>query len=309
MSEKRIFKYIVCGVGVQSEVEFSELAATSQNVTGISVVLGDTTIPFEADPVSIKPFSKFNKSEFFFELPGVIRFLVRNGSEIRVEYLTSDITFANQFLYSNALPIALTQRGEVLFKASGIIDADDNAWLFFAQARTGMTSTALFLMERGYRFFSDRIVSLRLDGTEVLASPFCPSMHIWGPVLDKQVMFKQEDLRPIREAIPKFVAKVSDDKYDFRERKVQGLLEIEHLTNDFSHNKTRMVEAFEVLRNAIYLNHLTSQFGLEARMFGVLSQMAKQTHLLRVMRPKYKESFHELAEYLDVNVIQRRDHA
>ncbi len=303
MPKKQVYHYCVCGLLVQSDTELPELAATTKGQAQIRIKLSDATVPFENDPLHTKPFSKLNKSEFYFELPNVIRFLVRNGSEVLVEYLTYDTRFANEFIYSNALPMALLQRGIITFRASGIIDANDKVWLFFAAQRAGITSTAMFLMERGYRYFGDQIVSIRQDGSNVFTYPFGPTIHIWKPVLDKQTLFKPENIRPIREGLLKYSATIPKEKYDSSERQVQGLIEVEHLTKKFSHENIKMIDAFEILRNSIYLNHLTSHMGLESRIFGVLSQLVKQTKIMRVTRPKHKGSFHEFAEYLDLNII------
>src|SRR5690606_21971235 len=129
-------------------------------------------------PIIVKPFSRFNAQEYFFELPDVIRMLVRNGTEILVEFLTADTNFALQSVFQNAIPIAMLQRRIIPFRASGVVDKNGLVWLFFAPPRSGMTSNVLFLMERGYQFFSDAMVALRLENDTIFAAPFSPTMHI-----------------------------------------------------------------------------------------------------------------------------------
>ena len=325
--EKNIskYQYQVCGLTIESEIELLELkkqktaGAGAIDTTGISnsqkadsnllptcdisVTLADTQVPFQDEPTVIKPFSKFNANEYHFELAGVIRMLIRNGSEIRLEILTEDINYALLSVYQNAIPIALLQRGIIPFKASGVIDKNGKVWLFFAQPRSGMTSNVIFLMERGLQFFSDSLVALRLENDTIFAAPFGPSLHIWKPVFDKQSIFKPENVRSIRESIPKFVARVNSNDFDPKERPVRGLIQVEHLANSITDVPIKMIDAFETLRNAVYHNHLTSHLGIEPKIFAMLTTMVKQTKLVRVTRPKNKETFHELAEYIDTQII------
>lgn len=326
-SQKRshAYQYQVCGLTIKSDIELSELAiqkpasvaaidskgtSNSKAVDSklvpsfdVSVLCGDTRIPFQVEPTVVKPFTRFNANEFYFELPGVIRMLVRNGAEILLEILTEDTNYALLSVYQNAIPVALLQRGTIPFRASSVIDRDGNPWLFFAQSRSGMTSNAIFLMERGLQFFSDSLVALRLENDTIFAAPFGPALHIWKPVLDKQSIFKPENVRPIRESIPKFVATINSDDFDPTERPVRGLIQVEHIENTLTHEPIKMVDAFETLRNAVYHNHLTSSLGLEPKIFAMLTTMVKRTKLVRVTRPKNKESFHELAEYIDTQII------
>jgi hypothetical protein len=319
------FVYRVCGLTIGSDFPLDELASQKTANIGtiytkgtskskesdsklvpacdITVIRGDTQVPFQVEPTVTKPFSKFNAYEFYFELPGVIRILVRNGSEINLEILTEDINYALQFVYQNAIPIALLQRGIISFRASSMIDKDGKVWLFFAQPRSGMTSNAIFLMERGLRFFSDSLVALRLDNDTIFAAPFGPSLHIWKPVFDKQNIFNTDTVRPIRESIPKYVATINSDDFDPSERLVRGLIQVEHIANTLTHEPINMVDAFETLRNAVYHNHLTSYLGLEPKIFAMLTTMVKRMKLIRASRPKNKESFHELAEYIDTQII------
>ncbi|HAC15668.1 MAG TPA: hypothetical protein DCE78_06960 [Bacteroidetes bacterium] len=277
------------------------------NPDEITVTLGDTRVEFEKPPTTVKPFSRYNAAEYNFELPDVIRLLVRNGNEIILEILTQDLNYALQYVYQNAIPIAMIQRGMILFRASGIIDGSGQVWLFFAPPRSGKTATALMLMERGYRFFADNLMALTMVDQQIMASSFSPTIHLWKQVLDEQKTFNAQDVSIIRASIPKYSVRYTD-KFIASPQKVKRLIEVEHLSSAISSNKIKPIQAFETLRNAVYLNHLTSEMGREPQIFSMLSKLANQSELYRVFRPKSGDSYRELAEFIDTKLIKSGTH-
>jgi hypothetical protein len=298
--------YVSCGLVIQSEVELPELFPIAHfDKPDIRIQLDEIEQDSLTDPSVTKPFSQFNKDQYYFEFPDVVRLLVRNGCEITVEFLSSDTRFARQFIYDNALPVAMMQRNKVLFRASGVVDENDQVWLFFAEPRSGKTSTALKMTERGYRFFSDGIVGLASGPDDtVVATPFGPAVHLWPPVEAVQTVFETADLHLVREDISKKVGVLDADRWSPEPRTVTGLIEVERITNSLSHRPISMVEAFEVLRNGVYFNHNTVYMDMEPGMFAMLTQLVKQTRLIRVTRPKMTESYAEVAEYVDLKIIR-----
>jgi len=273
----------------------------------ITVTLGDARVEFEKLPTTVKPFSRYTAAEYYFELPDVIRMLVRNGNEIILEILTQDLNYALQYVYQNAIPIAMIQRGIILFRASGILDESGQVWLFFAPPRSGKTATALMLMERGYRFFADNLMALTTVDQQIMASSFSPTIHLWKQVLDEQKIFNALDVSIIRASIPKYSVRYSDS-FISSPQKVKGLIEVEHLSSFISSDIIKPIQAFETLRNAVYFNHLTSEMGREPQIFSLLSKLANQSELFRVFRPQSGDSYRELAEFIDTKLIKSGTH-
>ena len=303
--ESMFQKYLTCGLIIQSEMELPELFPVEYSrMPDIHIQLGVVEPDSLSNSSVIKPFSRLNPNEYFFEFPKLLRMLIRNGNKIKVELLSDDIPFARQFIYENALPMAMMQRKMVLFRASGVVDENDRVWLFFALPRSGKTATALKLVERGYRFFSDNIIGLTLnpDGS-IVATPFGPAVYLWPPVEMAQQVLSDYKLSPIRDGINKKVGVFDAEQWSPESKTVAGLIEVEHIANKMGHHLITMVEAFEVLRNGIYFNHNTAYMDMEPQIFGMLSSLVKQTKLLRVTRPKLSESYAEVAEYIDLQVI------
>lgn len=297
--------YISCGFTIHSEIELPELFEVKNVAEAqITIRLGETTPDSMTDGVHIKPFSRISLNEYYFEFPDVIRLMVRNGNEITVEFLTPDVRFARQFIYQNALPMAMMQQKKVLFQASGVVDKQDKVWLFFAPPRSGKTASALKLAERGYRFFSDNLVGLTLnDDDSVLATPFAPMVSLWPPVEKAQSVFTSDELIEVRRGISKKIGLLNPRNWNPEPKTVAGLIEVEHIANSMNHSPISMVEAFEVLRNAVYFNQNTVHMNMEPQLFSMLTALVKQTQLIRVTRPKLKDSYSQMAEYLDTKII------
>jgi hypothetical protein len=293
--------YISCGLLIQSEIELPELLLVEDEIDAdIRIQLADFEEDVFSNPTVTKPFSRMNPTEYYFEYPDVVRLLVRNGTDITIDLLSDDSRFARQFIYDNALPMAMMQRKMVLFRASGVVDHHHKVWLFFATPRSGKTATALKLVERGYRFFSDTIIGLTInpDGS-ILATPFGPAVYLWPPVELIQEVFPDYKLHPVREGIHKKVGILDGKLWSPEPKIVAGLMEVEQVANSMGHHPITMVEAFEVLRNGVYFNHNTVHMDMEPQIFGMLSSLVKQTKLMRITRPKMSESYSEMAEYID----------
>lgn len=303
--------YSSCGLTIQSEIELPELfSIEGSREADIRVLLADVQESAISNPTVTKPFSKLNPDEYYFEFPELVRLLVRNGTEITVDLLSGDARFARQFIYDNALPMAMMQRRMVLFRASGVVDQHDKVWLFFALPRSGKTATALKLVERGYRFFSDNIIGLTLntDGS-ILATPFGPAVYLWPPVEAVQQVLPAFKLFPMCDGIAKKVGVLDAEQWSPESKTVAGLIEVEHISNSMGHQPISMVEAFEVLRNAVYFNQNTIHLDMEPQIFAMLTSLVKQTKLLRVTRPKLVDSYSEMAEYIDHEIIRGGVHA
>jgi hypothetical protein len=306
MGDNRL--YTSCGVAIQSDIELPELFESDSN-DSFAIRIKQAEVPSDSlsHATIIKPYSRFTKEVYFLEVPNVIRLLVQEGAEIQVQFLTADIHFAAQFIYSNAIPVAMLQRKMVLFQASGVLDHEGHAWLFFASPRSGRTSLGLMLHERGYRFFEDKAVYLNFNHDQVVATSFSPSIHIWKPVVSVQKSFNESDLKPVRQGIPKFTARLTEG-YLSEPVPVRGLLNVENLSASMRHGPIKPIDAFEVLRNSVWFNHMTSDLGMEASIMKLLATLIKQSTLIQLDRPKIGESYHELAEYVDKGIISGGSH-
>jgi hypothetical protein len=295
--------YTSCGVNILSDITLPELHE-SDSTDSFAIRIKQVEVPIDSlsHATTIKPYSRFNKEEYYFEVPNVIRLLVQQGTEISVEFLSADIHFATQFIYSNAIPVAMLQRKMVLFQASGVLDHEGRTWLFFAPPRSGKTSLALMLHERGYRFFEDKAVYLKLNDDQVYATSFGPSIHIWKPVIEVQKSFALSELKPVRQGIPKFTARLTEG-YHSEPVSVRGLLNVENQSASMRHGPIKQVDAFETLRNAVAFNHMTADMGMEPEIMKMLATLIRQSTLIQLDRPKLGESYHELAEYVDTFII------
>jgi hypothetical protein len=306
---KQVYSYLSCGLTIRSEIELSELFAVDEvSEPQLSVKSADVNSGAVLNATVVKPYSRYSREEYFLEVPGVIRMLVKHGDTIVVQFLTKDTHFANQFIYSNGIPVAMLQRKMILFQASGVLDHDGQAWLFFAPPRTGKTALALMLKERGYRFFSDKYVFLSLDGGNVLASSFGPSIHIWSPVVEVQKSFSSSDLKQLRFGIPKFCATLKVG-YIPHPVPVKGLINVENQATTMLHGPIKPIDSFENLRNAVLFNHMTADMGMEPEIMQMLATLIQQSKLIQLERPKNESSYHELAEYADLTIISGGNNA
>jgi hypothetical protein len=159
-----IYYYQAFGLTIISEIKLPALTNANKSNTSnpIHVSLGKVPISLSSPALETKPFSTYNESEFLFELPNVAKYYVSNGTAIIIEADCDNWESILLYFYTNGIAAALFQRNFIPFHVSGIFVGENKVLLFAAPSRTGKSTTALQLQQKGYAPFTDDTALLKI---------------------------------------------------------------------------------------------------------------------------------------------------
>lgn len=302
-----LFSYNVFGLPLLSSIELPALLiskATSYPDDSIHVSIGKAGQDFKNPPTIVKPFTQFNRDEFYYQVPDVGRYFVRNGNEIIIEKLCDDLDHVLLFFYSNCLAALLYQRGLIPFHVSGILDKSGKAWLFAATSRTGKSTTVLKLKERGYSIFTDDTAIFDVSGPKVKVVPSYPMLRVWDKTLKEQLSYSDDTAFRIRPEIDKFGIHFHED-FDDTPVEVAGVVFLEIAGDEIQIKKLRAIDGVESLRNNIYRPRWAVGMRSEKMIFNHITQILSKVQVWKAVRPKNTPSFETFSDAIVANILER----
>ena len=309
------YYYRVFGLPIESEIELRALhsdnddedtASTTileSNEKPILVTIGSASEPFSREILHDGGWYRFNHQEFCYEMPNVVRFLVRNGNQIIIEPLCDDWDQILLFFYSNAIAAVMFQRGLTPFHVSGVLDSSGRVWLFSAASKVGKSTTAIMLKERGYQLFTDDTALFKVIKGKAKAVASYPMVRIWSQTLKKQQVFDVKQAYQMREDIDKYGI-LFHDVFEQNPVEIAGIVFLNNQTYEMEIEELTPLKAFSQLRQNVYRNNWVSKMGLEAGIYQLITNILSQVPAYVAYRPKNKISFDEFAEMIDDQIIQ-----
>lgn len=91
------------------------------------------------------------------------------------------------------IPVALIQREQFIFDASGVWLNDKEVVLFFGNKK-GKSTIVSRLHDNGYNIFTDYGCRLSIDNNKVTAYPSYPILDLWEDAFDAQKTFKKKQI-------------------------------------------------------------------------------------------------------------------
>lgn len=139
-----------------------------------------------ADPVATGPTWAMAEGRFLLRVPGIARFLLRDGAEIdyqaEAEAEPGDVA---AFLLGSAFGVLLHQRGLAVLHASSVA-VNGKAALFVGPSGAGKSTLAAALVRRGYPLVADDFCVLSLGGGEVpFVHPDGGLPKLWAESIDE----------------------------------------------------------------------------------------------------------------------------
>lgn len=173
--------YSVFGLHISSQIALDELlpraAGGEADVEIVEAEVegsGEETVGYSTHPDGT-----------LLRIPGVGRYLIRQGREIRVEAAegSSDRNL-RLFLLGSAFGALLHQRGLMPLHANAII-VDGRVVAFSGHSGAGKSTIAAWFHDRGYRIFADDVCVIGLDPDgRPIAYPGIPRLRLWREALE-----------------------------------------------------------------------------------------------------------------------------
>jgi hypothetical protein len=177
--------YLVAGLTVSSEFLLPELLPHSLGDASPDVEIRYGSVP-DSLPGAIQPMreAQITPDAVLLEIPGVGRFHVSEGNQIRVqpdpETKAEDLRL---FLLGSAFGAIYFQRGYFPLHASVVV-IDGGAVAFSGDPGAGKSTLAAWLNAQGYPLLCDDVCVLRFtDDQQPMAYPAFPRLKLWTDAL------------------------------------------------------------------------------------------------------------------------------
>lgn len=292
--------YDIYGISISLPFRFDELPRSNARQADITVSI-ESFIEPELEWQDIGVTHKAHPDYYLLEVPGIARFLLKNGTDILIDMaIFADFEAIKLILLNSILSVALIQRNALVLWGSTVVK-DGNAHLILGRSSEGKSLFAAALMERGLKVASDNLCVIHSDGN-LSVSPGYPFLMLWKQSLN--LLDKTHDgLTPVRRGLKKFRYPLNNNHYN-------QSLPVSSIYILSSHNResfefepaTGFNKLFDVL-NYTYHEHLLTALGKFGKQNQISSQLVKPLPVTHYHYLDSKEAFENSVDTLFKHIM------
>jgi hypothetical protein len=299
-----LYNYKVFNLNCTSTITLPSFIVNENSIKpDFEVVLGAVASNFKKEPAVKKPFTHFNENEFFYQVPDIARYFVSDGNKVVIEPLCEDWDSILLFFYSNCIAAILFQRDLIPFHVSGVLDKNDGLWLFAAPSRTGKSTTALKLKEKGYTYFTDDTALITIENNVCVAIASYPVLRAWENTMNNQQVYDLSQGKQLRAEINKFGIAFHDD-FVSSSQKVKGIIFLEMQGESIQMERLKSTDGMKRLGDNIYRNKWVHGMNKQLLQFKTLSTISQKVAFWKATRPKDQPSFDSFANAIIEQIIE-----
>src|SRR5262249_30181532 len=229
-----------------------------------------------------------NETELLLKIPGVGRYLLRNGNEILVDQApVSDPRDVCAYLLGTILGVMGHQRGIPPLHASAI-DVADGCVAFVGESGAGKSTLVAALAARKHQVIADDVCFLQLgDEGDVFAWPGIGRLRLWEDAmiaLDCNGVGVEREFRRSN----KYLIPVRSPRNPTKPRRLRRIYQLQAAPDCTAPSVERLRGAavIEVLMQNIYRLGFAEHMGYKPASFVVCAAAARGVPLFRFSRPR-----------------------
>ncbi len=278
--------YSISGLAVSSEIELPGLAAIAAGGEhAIDVTIRQQPVPVALEGAEVTSATwQLDANRFLLRVPGIARFLLSGGREIRFEAEPgADPADIPVFILGTAFGILLHQRQQVVLHASAV-QVNGLAVLFCGASGAGKSTIAAALAQRGFPLVTDDVCAISIGGS---AGPIVHSdgrqLKLWAQAIE-HLDLSADRGEPVRAKLKKFYVKPGQFAVEpLRLGAIYALRESRppHATGI---ERPNVVDAALILRRNAYRPLLVRRMGQKANYFHAATTMANHAGIFHLTR-------------------------
>jgi len=284
--------YSVAGLSIRSEIVLPELVSIGYQHAEPDVEIQLGPVPTRLPGASSSHGeAEVTDDEVLLNIPGVARFHISGGCQIRIEAETdAEAKDVRVFLLGSALGAIYLQRGFFPLHASVVV-MHGNAIAFSGDSGTGKSTMAAWMNQQGYPLLCDDVCVVRFDENEKpMAYAGFPRLKLWRDTLeachiDAQPL-QRDHFRADKYHLP-VVGKFCNDPVPLRHINILQFAESDPVPRITDINPT---QAVHLLRDNTYRYQYISGLGLTRKHFLDCVKVAKSTRMHILSRPQQFEA-------------------
>ncbi|HEX3429379.1 MAG TPA: hypothetical protein VHT03_00720 [Rhizomicrobium sp.] len=152
----------------------------------------------------IAPCTEARANALLFEVPGIARYLIRDGKSIDVALTpAADRAAVRLFLLGSARGALIHQRGELPLSAATLVAPNWKAIAICCPSAMGKSTVAAALCRRGWLLVADDITRVSWNGSMAIAWPSSDRLKLWRDACE-MVGENADALERVREGMEKY---------------------------------------------------------------------------------------------------------
>jgi hypothetical protein len=251
------------------------------------------------------PSGQCNETELLLRIPGVGRYLLRNGNEILVDQApVSDYGDVCAYLLGTILGILGHQRGTPPLHAS-VIDFSEGCIAFVGEKGAGKSTLAAALARRGHQVIADDLCFLQLDHScEVRAWPGTSRVRLWedamaalgcgGAGVEREMRGYNKYFVPVGHAPNSMKPRCLRRVYALHAAAGAGVAKM---------TRIRGAAALEILMQNIFRLGLAERMGYKPAAFSACAAAAREVPVFRFSRRLEFSLLDETVEFLEHHLL------
>lgn len=276
----------IYGLTVDCDIDLIELRE-AEPLADPDIVIREGNVPqvWEIDkPDFLRAYLDGEPGHLWTRIPDTIRMSIRDGRSITYAIEPeSRQDEARLFLMGSGMGAILMQRGHVVVHGNAITLPNRNtAIVCIGDSGAGKSTTAIAMMQRGYSILADDICPIDAAG---MISPGMPRAKLWDETA-ANLAIETAGLRQVRDGDAKFNLPLGQRHCSEPRRIYTFVWLVPDDVNEVSCTEVTGVEKFAVLRNNVYRHEYLLPLGLESEYLTRVAQIAAQTKVFKVVRPK-----------------------
>jgi len=277
--------YRLAGLAVASEISLPGAIVAPPPGAAAQIAIRFGPVPTDLEnPGASGPTWAMSGDDFLLRVPGVARFLMRDGRSIDVELETgATIEDAAPFLAGTAFGVLLHQRKLVLLHASAIC-VEGAAVLFCGPSGAGKSTLAAALDQRGYPFVTDDFCAVAVDRLPPTVHPDGRLLKLWAHSVDELALSESRG-GAVRNRLQKFYIEPRDAACEPLPLRALYVLRDDRLEKKVHISRANVVDAALSLRQCAYRPQIVSRFDQEGLYLQASAAIAATAGVFLLRRP------------------------
>lgn len=299
------YRYGVYGLNIESEIELNQLIELDKDNTDKI----DVTISYKKMTEEIIEMNKENKTMFInidrnntvLYVKDIAIYYIKNGNKIMIDTLGDpNKKRIKSFLLGWAFGVIFVQRNMLALHGATIIK-NNKAFVISGESGAGKSTISSSLIDRGYKFSSDDVGVVELEGEDFIIYPSYPlqklgkdSMEILGYDTEKYEInvkgTKRERYKVIR-----------NDNFVNEPLPIEAVFQIE-VVNDSEKVELEKVNGskkLDFILDNLYFSNVEVSSGMRPDYFKKCLDMAKYIPLYKIKRPVGKFTVNEQIKLIE----------
>ncbi len=291
--------YKVYGLIVESNIEIPELLSIDKNENKVDIKIKKDIIPKDViEKIPSYSWFKYDVDSMVFTVKNIGSFYIYDGKNIIVQPSeNADNQGIKTFILGTSFGMILLQRNKVAIHGGAIL-IGENAIILTGQSGAGKSTLTNAFRQYKYPFMADDVSSTIELQDVIFIEPAYPQQKICRDAMEK-MGYRIDDFKLIDEDREKYVIP-THESFVKEKRKLQAIFEIEPY--DGEEVKIEEISGGEkmktILRN-IYRIEIIAPHGIPPAYFKKVINIAKNTLVFRIKRPKNQFSVDRQIELIE----------